>query len=116
MKQSRLISKWKDQENTIQTWETEHLEIEGSLGAALIERWGMVCGEADGEDGALRQKFRLQTPEELVDRAFDVAKLFMERARLEGLIHTTPDLPQPDGIVVGGELEEDTRTDLDTSS
>ena len=36
---------------------------------ALIERWGMVTGETDGEDSAGRQRIRLQSVEEVTERA-----------------------------------------------
>lgn len=40
----------------------------------IIERWAMVAGEPDGEDAAGRQKLRMQTPTEIVDRACDIAE------------------------------------------
>ena len=91
-KQSQIVAKY-GPPGQVQVWETEHLELEANLAASLIERWGMVCAEPDGEDSAGRQKLRLQTPDELVQRAFDVAHDFMDQARIRGLIHTTPDLP-----------------------
>ena len=56
----------------------------------LIERWGMVAGEIDGEDSAGRSKIKLQTPEELIERAFKVAELFVARAEAEGILMANP--------------------------
>ena len=62
----------------------EMLGPNGVFCARLVEKWGMVAGETDGEDSAGRQKFRLQTPQEVVDRAVAVTKIFAERMTLEG--------------------------------
>lgn len=55
-----------------------------------IERWGMVAGEADGEDSAGRAKIRLATPTELVDRAFAISELLHERAAERGWLMSVP--------------------------
>ena len=57
---------------------------------AMIERWGMVAACPDGEDSSGRSKLRLATPEELVDRAYAVAALLVERGELDGLIEPSP--------------------------
>jgi hypothetical protein len=56
----------------------------------LISRWGMVAATPAGEDSAGRQRLRLQTPSELVDRAFVVADLAFHEARRRGLMVRTP--------------------------
>jgi len=84
-------------------WDTEHLEIEAKLAASMCERWGMVAAEADGEDTAGRQKLKLSTPAGLVERAFAVSKLFMDRARKDGLVHTSPDMPPVEDREIGPE-------------
>lgn len=59
----------------------------------FITKWGMVAAVEDGEDSAGRQKLRLATPEELVDRAVITAKLLYERLEAEGeLIDTSAGL------------------------
>ena len=45
------------------------------LAEQLAERWGMVAAEDDGEDSAGRQKVRLATPIEVIERACAVASL-----------------------------------------
>jgi len=57
---------------------TEVAEDEARLAFSLIERWGMISGVDDGEDSAGRAKIRLATPEELVARAFECAKLSLQ--------------------------------------
>jgi hypothetical protein len=68
----------------------EHPEMEATLAFALIERWGIVSAMPDGEDAAGRQKHRLMTPEELVERAFDSARIAVVKARELNLIHKCP--------------------------
>ena len=57
------------------------------LASALVERWGMVAGEVDGEASTGRAQMRLQTPEELVTRACDPAeRLYAELERRDWLV------------------------------
>ena len=74
--------------------DTEQPEAEAKLAFTFIERWGMVAGEVDGEDSAGRQKLRLSTPDGLVERAFTIAHIAMDRARATGLMHQTPTLAE----------------------
>lgn len=81
----------------------EMLDQQGRFALDCIERWSLVAAIPDGEDSAGRQRLRLATPEELVDRSFTTAKLAFERARQEGLTidmtpwnsegHETPAMP-----------------------
>ena len=52
---------------------------------ALIERWGAVAAEADGEDSAGRAKLKLQPAAALVNRAFDIAEAATAEAKKRGL-------------------------------
>ena len=96
MLESMIKEKWQNKEIVIN--ETEHLLLEAKLAASFIERWGMVVGTEDGEDSdslaflAGRSKFRLATPEEIVEKATTTAKLFMKKARELGWVHITPSL------------------------
>jgi hypothetical protein len=60
-------------------------DVEGKIVIDLITRWGMVAAMPDGEDSAGRQKLRLMTPEELVERAVESARLFVKVAKDESL-------------------------------
>lgn len=62
----------------------------GDLAFRFIEHWGMVAAIHDGEDSQGRAKLRLTTPEEVVDRAFVMAKMAAQRARDEGLMVPLP--------------------------
>lgn len=62
------------------------------MAGALIERWGVVAAIVDGEDSAGRSKLRLQTPEELVQRAFAVAELFYSEAEARGHLLEMPEI------------------------
>lgn len=76
----------------VKVFDTEHPDQTASLAMNFVERWGMVCGEVDGEDSAGRQKLRLSTPDELVTRAFVIAEKLMAAARERGHMITLPDL------------------------
>jgi hypothetical protein len=93
MLESRIHDKYTTP-NEIQMNEREQLEREAVVALALIERWGMVAAVEDGEDSTGRAKVRMSTPEELVDRAFTVAKLAMDRARRDNLVHIFPSLEE----------------------
>jgi hypothetical protein len=54
--------------------DTEYPNFEARLAATLMERWGMVAGEPDGEDSAGRAKLRLSTPQELAQRACEATR------------------------------------------
>ena len=66
--------------------EAVNSSVEANFAAMMIERWGMVAATPDGEDSAGRQRLRLPTPEELVERAFECARIYMRVARNEGHI------------------------------
>lgn len=51
------------------------LDQVASIAKEMAERWGMVAALPDGEDTSGRQKLRIMTPEELVERACTVAEL-----------------------------------------
>lgn len=72
----------------------EILQFEGDLACRLIERWGVVAAAPDGEDAAGRQKIRLGTPEEVVDRACACAALMTEQLRLRGWLSKGPSLEE----------------------
>ena len=59
----------------------------------LIERWGMVAAEQDGEDSSGRAKLRLMTPDELAERAIATTATVFGRLRALGWITQMPDVP-----------------------
>ena len=76
--------------DTFELVDDEYLEMEAKLATLLIEKWGLVAAIPDGEDSAGRQKLKMQTPDELVQRAFAVASLAMKTARKRGLVYKCP--------------------------
>ena len=68
----------------------EHAVREGRMATILIEKWGTVAADTDGEDSAGRSKLRLQTPEEIVQRACDTAALACAEFRKRGWIIPVP--------------------------
>jgi len=74
--------------------ETEQLEQTAKLAFDLVGRWGPVAATPDGEDSSGRAKLRLQTPEELVQRAFGCAELAMAYARTHGHVAIMPDIEE----------------------
>ena len=75
----------------IVTHETEIMEFEAKFALAVMEKWGMVAAMPDGEDSSGRQQLRLATPEELVARAFAIAKLAFQRTRDDSLMVAIPE-------------------------
>jgi hypothetical protein len=53
----------------------EGLNTEATYAMHLAERFALISAEDDGEDSAGRQKLRLATPEEVVERACNIAGL-----------------------------------------
>ena len=79
---------------TLMLHHSEIPEDEAKLAFSLLERWGMVAAAPDGEDSAGRSKLKLSTPDELVERAFAVAKLAFDKARADNLIHNAGPMPK----------------------
>ena len=93
MLKSRIETNWEHVGKTPMVYETELPELEARFALNLLERWGMVMAEPDGEDTAGRQKLKLMSPNVLVERAFEVARLAMAECRTRGLMHTVVELP-----------------------
>lgn len=49
-------------------------DLRATFALSCIEKWGMVAGEASGEDSAGRQKMRRATPAEIASHACDCAE------------------------------------------
>lgn len=68
----------------------ETLNPEAEFAYHLLERWGMVTGVPDGEDRAGRQRIRMMTPVEMVDRATSTAAIFWEHINRMGWVQEIP--------------------------
>lgn len=71
----------------------QHPGQEGSLAVELVARWGTVAAIPDGEDSAGRAKLRLQTPDELAERAVATSVALFRRLREAGLLVDCPRVP-----------------------
>lgn len=71
--------------------ETEILNQEARLACALIEKWGMVTGQIDGEDTAGRALLRECSPSEVVNRACTIVNDAMVEFRKRGWVVIGPD-------------------------
>lgn len=68
----------------------EMLCLQARLATAMVERWGSVAGEPDGEDTAGRSKLKLAAPDDLVKRACDVSESLVQQLNDRGWIMETP--------------------------
>src|SRR5262245_1007835 len=73
---------WPAPENDWSGQQHVGFELEGrsELAYRLVSQWGLVAGEQAKEDSSGRAGIRLQTPEELIERAFRVVDLYFEKA------------------------------------
>jgi hypothetical protein len=85
----KIVSQYEDTPR-IAIHEPEHPNFEARLAINLLERWGLVAAESDGEDASGRAKLRLSTPEELSKRACDVAAQTTAELRKRGWILELP--------------------------
>jgi hypothetical protein len=81
-------------EKSIQSYETELVDIEGRFAMALLERWGPVNSKVTREDSSGQAIVEPLSPEETVDRAFEIASLTFSKLRKKGLIVHVPDLEE----------------------
>jgi hypothetical protein len=66
------------------------ITFEGNLALHLIEHFGSIAGKRATVNGGYEKStdpgIELQTPQELVDRCFEIARLFIERLESWGMI------------------------------
>lgn len=56
-----------------------HMEARADFAAELIRHWGQVAGTTGKEDSAGRAKIDLASPQDVVDRAFEIADCFFAK-------------------------------------
>lgn len=75
------------------THEKFALTQKAQMALSLVERWGMVACETDGEDSAGRTRLKIMKPTDLVTRALSITEvLFLEMERLSGYLIEMPSL------------------------
>ena len=67
----------------------------------LVAKWGCVACIPDGEDSAGRQKMRLQTPEELVERSAEMVERTCAALDRRGWLIERPSAPAEAGKQTG---------------
>lgn len=72
--------------------EREYANFEARIAVSLVERWGMVAAEADGEDSGGRAKLRRMTSDEIVDHACKTAAGLAAKFRALGWMIELPSL------------------------
>jgi hypothetical protein len=92
---------------SVVTHERFQLDIRARIALGLIERWGQVAGEIDGEDSAGRAKLRLATPAEVVNRACDCAQGAMDAFISKGWTVKTPSLSDLQDKIMENENERE---------
>jgi len=68
------------------------LEARARIALHLLDHFGAVAGQEDGEDSAGRRQFKLQVPKDLVKRCLDIADAFVEVAESRNAIREMPTL------------------------
>lgn len=92
---SRIVTKYGvNDKKYVEIYETQTPTLEGKLALDFITRWGMVASVEDGVDQTGRAKFRLLTPSEVVERAFDTADIAATCLRERGWMVDLPDLEE----------------------
>lgn len=75
--------------------QSEVPQPQGDYALELMKHFATVAATPDGEDSSGRAKARLQTPEEVVQRACDIADLaFKELAKRDWILEL-PEIPAP---------------------
>lgn len=76
----------------VKVFQTEMPNAEAQFAMALVERFGLIAAEPDGEDSSGRQKGQVMPVAAVVARAFDLAQASFDAARERGWMVTLPDL------------------------
>jgi hypothetical protein len=64
--------------------------LKGEIAARLVEHFAIVAAHEDGEDSSGRQAFKLQTPEQVVTRACDIADNMVDEFERRGWLIDIP--------------------------
>jgi hypothetical protein len=77
-------------------------DFRARLATQLVERWGLVaCDVLDEENTAGRQKARLFTPAEVVDRACNTADLLVDELHNRGWMTAVPSFDEASDMLRG---------------
>lgn len=90
----KIVDEYSNRRMSLRLHEREAASWEARLACALIERWGLAMGDADGEDSAGRQKVRIATPQEVVSRACEMAALAVAEFRSRDWVVVLPSIDE----------------------
>lgn len=82
--------RYSNRHELISTLQKESPNLEARIAVSLVERWGLVAGEEGGEDSSGRAKLRIQSPEEVVNRAVTTAELLVSAIRDKNWLVQSP--------------------------
>jgi hypothetical protein len=68
----------------------KRLSLKGEVASRLVEHFAIVAAQDDGEDSAGRRAFKLQTPEQVVTRACDIANNLVDEFEKRGWVIEIP--------------------------
>jgi hypothetical protein len=88
------------------------LELQARIALRLVEGFGAIAAKVQGEDSAGRSILTLQSPQELVDRCFEIADLCVRECLVRGLVRkptlTPEELAEAAGRLRSISLEKET--------
>lgn len=68
----------------------KRLSMKGEIATRLMEHFAIVAAQEDGEDSSGHRAFKLQTPEQVVSRACDIANDLVDEFEKRGWIIDVP--------------------------
>ncbi len=68
----------------------KRLNMKGEIAQRLMEHLAIAAGQEDGEDSAGRRAFKLQTPEQVVTRACEIADKLVNEFEARGWVVEIP--------------------------
>lgn len=66
----------------------------GELAIRFATHFGVIAATESGEDSQGRAKIALQSPQQVIDRACEMAQLLTDKMKANGWIVDLPDLPE----------------------
>ena len=74
-------------------------KAEGGYALNLLERWSMVSGKDTHTDDNGHQHYRLLEPEEVVQRAFNIAEIAFKELRARDLLIELPSVEEAEQMI-----------------
>jgi hypothetical protein len=84
--------KYRNSRKEIVIHDEEHLTTEARVAISLVEKWGMIYANIEGEDSSGRQKFETASVSEVVKRACDMTESLFDEMRKRNWV---PIMPNP---------------------